>query len=425
MSSINFPPETRLTLYPLVVRPHGTESIIGRVATGTFISVPKMGMRIIEGLQHGQTLAQTEALVHAESNGAIDLAAFVADLLDLGFVQAIDDAPVAPVDEPPDPLPWLQPKHVRWMFSWPALLLAAGLLAAAAVTLFRQPELLPLPADFFWSPLLSMVIAVNVVFWTVRRGIHEIAHVAAARAEGLPFQLRPGRRPWSIFLQADASGAWALPRTARYRIYGAGLLWDITAASMLLLLLAYAPLSSALRSVTAAWFLLGVLALIGEFRFFARTDVYQICLDLIPVRDPVNDIVRRLRRQETSRPSTDADGHGRVAHFVLALLATTAIVASAVVLVALPVLISLVGQAVAHLSTGIHTADSSLVLDGAFALLATTAVIALLLDSVLRRRRPALTSPSIPILRRFRSSASTRAPMGNIDSPTSASQIHS
>lgn len=418
MGTTNFSPETRLTLYPLALRRQGAESIIGRTETGIFISVPKTGLRIIEGLQQGQTLAQTEALVNSEGNGTIDLAAFVADLLDLGFVQAIDDAPVASADEHPDPLPWLAPRHVRWLFSWPALLVVAGLLGTAIATLFRQPWLLPVPADFFWSPLLSMVIAVNIVFWTTRRAIHEVAHVAAARAAGVPFQLRPGRRQWSIFLQADVSGAWALPRPARYRIYGAGLLWDFTVASALILLLAYAPLPPVVQSVLAAWLLLAVLALLGEFRLFARTDVYQICLDLIPVRDPFPEIRGRNRSPGDSNPQDRMPLH------VLMLLAATTMVLATILLLALPILISLVGQAVAYLVSGIRTADPSLILDGTFALLATIAAVVVLLDSVLRRRRPALASPSTPILRRFQPSSSSRSSRGHLDSPTSANQIH-
>jgi hypothetical protein len=116
-----------------------------------------------------------------------------------------------------------------------------------------------------------------------------MAHLVTARAEGIPAHIRPGTRLHYLVLQTAVSGAWALPRSARYRIYLAGISWDLLAMSLLILALAYAGLPTAGQNLLAAWILLIFFGMVGEFSFYMRTDIYFVFLDLLHSRSLFQD----------------------------------------------------------------------------------------------------------------------------------------
>jgi hypothetical protein len=194
MGALTFHSGSRVSLHLLTVRQEDGEFIVGRVDTGTFVCLPEIGVRALEILRQGDTLHEAEARLAAEDGSTVDLQAFAAELLNLGFIAAVDGDPAGSLTTARSHLPWLQPRHVRWLFSRPLGVAFWTILAAAAVTLILHPDLLPVYNDYFWSPLLSLVIAVNLVLGTFHLVIHEMAHLVAARAEGIPALIRWGTR---------------------------------------------------------------------------------------------------------------------------------------------------------------------------------------------------------------------------------------
>ena len=428
-----FHPGSRVSLHPLTIRQEDGEFIVGRVETGTFVSLPEIGARALEILREGVTLQEAETRLAAEDGSTVDLQAFAADLLDLQFIAAVNGNPARSPSPALSHLPWLQPRHVRWLFSRPITAAYFTILAAAAVTIILRPDVLPRYSDFFWSPLLSLVIAVNLVLGTFHLGIHEMAHLVAARAERLPAHIRPGTRLQYLVLQTDVSGAWALPRSARYRIYLAGILWDLLALSLLVLALAYAELSPTGQDLLAAWILLIFFGLVAEFSFYMRTDIYFVFLDLLHSRNLFQDAQRMLLHRYRQAlhvlfPNRgplppdpllglSASERRKVAFYACLLITGTIISLACYLSFGIPILLQLISQAAGGLVAGLRTNDATRILDSGLTLLAVMGTQALFVAAFLHGRRGALVSASATVGRMFAPHTASASSSPRSDSP--------
>jgi hypothetical protein len=415
MGAPTFHSGSRVSLHPLTVRQEDGDFIVGRIETGTFISLPEVGVRALEILREGETLHEAEAQLATEDGSTVDLQAFAVELLNLGFVAAVDGDPTPSPVTARSHLPWLQPRHVRWLFSRPVAAVFWTILAAAAVTAILHPDLLPVYNDYFWSPLLSLVIAVNLVLGTFHLVIHEIAHLVAARAEGIPALIRWGTRLQYFVVQTDVSGAWALPRFARYRIYLAGILWDLLAVSLLILASAYAGLPATGQALLAAWILLIFFGLVYQFSFYMRTDIYFVLLDLLHSRNLFQDAQRLLRHRyrrglhrllPNRGPlppdpllTLSASERRKVAFYAGLLITGTMISLGCYLFFGIPILLQMVSQAAGGLVTGLQTRDTARLLDSGLTLFAIVGTHALFVAAFVHGRRGAIASAFATIAR--------------------------
>ncbi|MFC1420636.1 DUF6879 family protein [Streptacidiphilus cavernicola] len=121
--------------------------------------------------------------------------------------------------------------------------------------------------------------------------LHECAHLAVARAVGVPGRIRFGTRLQFLVLQTDISGIEFAPRRQRLTAYLAGMGFNLATAAVAVLLLAAGPvgdhsLTRRLLSILVLW---SLLPLTFELMVFLRTDVYFVLQDLTRCRDLYGD----------------------------------------------------------------------------------------------------------------------------------------
>jgi putative peptide zinc metalloprotease protein len=288
-------PDSRVELYPLAVRVEDDQYIVGRMATGEFVALPEIGGRIIQLLQRGCTLGETQTFLDEEYDVEVDITAFVMSLIELGFVQALDGRSLGTDDTAGPNLVWLQPHHVRWLFSWPIRILYSVLLMLAAFVLVTHTELAPRYQDFFWSASTSIVIVGNTIMFVFSAALHELAHLVAARSLGVPARINLSTRLHNLVVQTDVTGLWSIPRNRRYRVYLAGMLSDLILMSVAVLLLAYMPLPVLAQNLLRSLILLLFFSIAGQFHFYMRTDVYFVALDLSRCYNMFEDALSYLR----------------------------------------------------------------------------------------------------------------------------------
>jgi len=289
---------TRAELRPLVIRESDDDPetfVVGRPEAGTFAELPKVGVEAVTLLAAGLTVLDVEQRL-ADGADRPDVAALLDDLVDLGWVAALDGQPL------PDPAPtarvqlrWLRPVWVRWLFSWPAVLCVTALALSAAVTVARQPSLLPTYRDFFWTDYVGLATFGNILLVVCGGLIHESMHFAAAHSLGLPARIGLGTRLNNLALQTDVSSAWAVPRRQRYRVYLAGMAWDVAAISVALLLSAYIDLAPTVRAVFAAYTLIAMVSVALQANVYMRTDLYFVLMDALRCGDLFHDGLRYAR----------------------------------------------------------------------------------------------------------------------------------
>lgn len=399
----NLTDEVQVTLYPLAVRLEDQEYIVGRVETSEFVALPQVGGRIIELFQRGLSLGETQALLQKEYGAEVDLGDFVVNLVELGFVQALDGHPLETSQVSNPNLAWLQAHHIAWLFSWPVKAIYLAVLLAAALTLIARPGLFPRYQDFFWSPFTSLAILVNTAMVMSNLVLHELSHLAAARSLGVPARIGLGTRLHNLVVQTDVTGLWAVPRRQRYRVYLAGIAWDLGGIAVALLLLAYAPLPALAQNLLRA-FILGVfLGVLWQFGVYMRTDVYFVCMDLLHCHNLFEDSLAYLRyrwRQlgrrlfpasvlEPTDPLEHLPEHERrkVRFYAWFVLVGSTVTLTVFALYGLPILVELFVKASRAVWQGIVQRQLLLFLDGAVTIAIEGSLQVAFVVTFLRNRR--------------------------------------
>jgi hypothetical protein len=366
--------DSRVRLRPLTARRDGDRWVIGRIETGDFVSVPAPAHRVVTLIGEGKTIAEVSAVLRAETGTRFDVVDFVAAFDELGFVEAVDGAGRSDQNLIRPSWPWLRPGHVRWLLH-PAVPVVVGAAAVtAAVIMALRPALVPGYRMLVWNRHAGLVLAVNAaIAWTLIL-LHESAHLATARAAGVPGKITLSTRLQFLTAQTDVSGVWAAPRRVRLTVYLAGMGTQVCCVAICLLILALTGargLSGELLCVVMAQ---SVLSLPLQFLVFMRTDVYFVLQDLSGCADLYADGSRYLRYlgrrargaawQEPDPTSTlsSAQRWAVRAYSVILLVGTAACLAVEFA-VSLPALITLVIRAVSETGTTIAaTADGSVAL---------------------------------------------------------------
>ncbi len=201
----------------------------------------------------------------------------------------------------------------RAIFSRPVLAAAALVIMSAALAALRRPAVIPnwraLVFDRHVPAMVLAMIAANFLITS----LHEIAHLIAARARGVPSRFGLGHRLWVLVAETDLSGLWALPASERYLPLVAGALLDLVSASTLVLVLfvwqaGILALSLPAGRVLSALLYIYMLRLLWQLFFFVRTDLYYVLATAFDCKNLMGDTVTFLKSKVArllARPQAD------------------------------------------------------------------------------------------------------------------------
>jgi hypothetical protein len=376
---------------------------VGRPETGVFIALPPEGVELLSWLNGRNTLDEVSRRFASAHGIAPELAEFVADLVDCGFVKAIDGAATQADDAGESPgrgwrlLAALPQRRVAWLLGRPMRPVYVGVWLAVPVLLALRPDLIPRAASALLYPEAGVnALLLAVLAWALWF-LHELAHLLAARARGCVGALSISRRFYFLVAQTDMSGLRSISRRERYAPYLAGMTFDM---SVLLagLLLQMAGLGRGLSAMLT--YIVGV-QLVFQLAIFLRTDLYFVLTNWLrtgnltgDAADVLRDQWRRLFGQPRLDLSAIPERERRIARRYLPfyLLGVVAAVANLVVYV-LPVLAGLVSRAVG----GILGHGGTISRWDGVAFLAVTAInVGLLGVVVFRERRDRRAPASVP-----------------------------
>ena len=395
----------RVRLHPLRMRPDaGDQWCVGRVETGDFVVLPAVGVEALRLLDRGTTLDEVAVRLRETSGRDIDVAGFVRKLAALGYVAAVDGVPLEATAEVRPSLPWLRPHHVRWTLSpvTAAVVLALGLCGIGV--LGARPDLLPTYRDLLWSARGSVVlVGTAAIGWSLLL-LHELAHLATARAAGVPGRISFGTRLQFLVVQTDVSGIWAEPRRTRLTVYLAGMALELAVFGLAVLGRLVTGAESPAGVVLGAVALLALLPLPWQCMLFMRTDLYFVLQDLTGchnlyadggayVRHRARTAWRALRRSAGAPPPDPSAAlppaeRRTVRGYALVLVVGSLLSLLVAALVTVPTAATLLGRALRVLATPAAPTDARL--DGALTLLLSGGVWALWCRGWWRRHGPRL-----------------------------------
>lgn len=307
-----YTPDSIVTVRQFTHRLDGDTVVIGDIERNVFLTIPAEGLDILEALAAGRSVGETVRLYEEKYAETPDIEDFLAALEDEGFIGA--DTPAPPSVEG-------QTGHWRWRMQWlsqraaqrlvgrTALILYGVIIAAGLVLAADDPGLIPktggallFPIDF--APLTWATIAIALLGVAV----HEIFHVIAARAAGVPAGVGVGNQLYVLVAQTDMSGIWLAPKRQRYVAFAIGAVVDAVTSSFLVAFLWCArhgvfgvPRWTVLLATSVL--LTYGMRIAWQCYFFVRTDGYYIistafnCKNLMAdTEDYLRNLLDRLRR---------------------------------------------------------------------------------------------------------------------------------
>lgn len=354
-------------------RRDGDEWIVGRVGSDRFMVMPAEGLRTIELLQGGASVREAQDRLRAETGRLLDVESFVAELAESGLVARIGGRAI---DTPPLPAPTfprLRPRHVRWTQHPAGHLGLAAVILAGLVVCLLDPGILPGWRAMLWSEHGSLVILGQTVLVWITVLLHELAHLATARAAGIPGTISLSTRLQFLVAQTNVTGIWLAPFRTRATVYLAGMALDAAiCGAALVLIFCFGP-----HPLLSVLVLTELGCLLAQFLLFTRTDVYFLLQDVTGCRNLYGDSAAYLRHLigRRGRPGPLARLPRRerawVRGYTLLLVMGTGACLAFAAAVTLPVMISLVTTAVRTLMGG---PDLIAFVDATAVLVLTTAV---------------------------------------------------
>jgi hypothetical protein len=305
-----YAPDSLVTVRPFNHRFDGDTVIIGDIDRQVFLAIPAEGLDILESLAAGRTVGEASRLYEEKYQETPDIEDFLEALEQEGF---IGEASAVQAGEVPE----VRQEHWRWRFSWISpglaqrlvsrpLLVVYGVIVAAGLALaIDDPKVMP----YRGGNALLFPSHIGIMMWTwfsltlVGLFLHELGHVVAARAAGVPTGLGVGNQLWMIVAQTDMTSIWLAPKRQRYIAFAAGTIVDGVSSTFLIAFiwpahrgLIHPPQWTVL--LASALLLTNLARIIWQFSFFLRTDVYYIiatankCKNLM---GDTEDYMRNLR----------------------------------------------------------------------------------------------------------------------------------
>jgi putative peptide zinc metalloprotease protein len=318
-----YAPDSLVTVRSFNHRFDGDTVIIGDTDRQVFLAIPAEGLDILDALAAGRTVGEAVELYEEKHHETPDIEDFLEALEQEGF---IGEASAVAAGEVPE----VRQAHWRWRFSWisprtaqrlvsrPVLAIWGVIVAAGVVMVIDDPSVMPYGGNALLFPS-----HIGVMMWTwftlamVGLLLHELGHVVAARAAGVPTGLGVGNQLWMIVAQTDMTSIWLAPKRQRYLAFAAGSMVDAVASAFLIAFiwpahrgLIHPPQWTVL--LATALLLTNGARMIWQFAFFLRTDVYYIvatankCKNLM---SDTTDYMHNLRaRLRGAPPRVDQSG---------------------------------------------------------------------------------------------------------------------
>lgn len=397
--------DTRLTLHPLLMHEEGDGWIVGRQETGEFVEVPAAAVTLLRALEKGESVANAETQVLTVHDCQVDGLAFVREIVSLGFVSSVDGEPCGDTAAPPS-LRWLRRNHVQWLFTWPAYLVIFAFIIWNILTAVLAGNLVPSYHAYFVTRWQGFNVAWVTALVVATIGVHELAHLAAARSEDVHAKIGLGTRLAFLCAQTTVSGLWGVSRKIRLRVYLAGSAADLFIISCCMFALRVGSLNGFVERSLLALILSLWLGIASQLEIYMRTDGYFVLQELLRCKNLYHDSLQYLRylaqrvnfihrsrdRLTDTTLEIPAPERRPVKIYSIFMLLSISITLALFALYAAPTTFTLFTRSLSEVFYGATAGSPLRVADGMAAIVAEGALLALFFRTFIAEHRPQIAS---------------------------------
>jgi hypothetical protein len=307
--------DCKITVLPFTRQPDGEETIIANATQTSFLSLPTSAVDILHWLAEEKTVAEAQALYQAKYDELPDMDDFLELLESEGFVVSSSgqQETVLPVhQDAARPSAGTHSARQRYhfasfpqdlaqrIFSRPVLLVCLFCIVAGLFLIVIDPSLIPGPEILVFKQNLTLMSIGLYLLIFPAVFIHEMAHLVAARAAGVPARLSISHRLWVLVAQTDMTGIWLAPRRQRLLAVLAGSILDAVVSALLLVLLfaqqhQWISLDPGVVLFCRIALFTYLIRLLWQCYFFVRTDFYYVVAIAFNCKDLMGDAEALLR----------------------------------------------------------------------------------------------------------------------------------
>jgi hypothetical protein len=354
---------TQVTVFPFTYRVEGDEAIIANASQTAFLAIPRPALDLLTDLAAGRSTGEAQAAFALKYGETPDVDDFLEVLAAEGFIatdahQVLEPAnssdnivQSAPAQSRRYHFESIREPTARRLVSQPVLGGCGLLIAFALLAIALDPALFPPPTVLVFTHDLTLFSVIATIFVLGTIFLHELAHLIAARAAGVPARLGVSHRLWFLVAETDLTGVWLASPGQRYLAFLAGPLLDATSGALLILVLWtnrqlvwLPPLAVELIRVFLFTY---IVRLLWQCYFFLRTDFYYVfatffrCKNLL--EDTQNWLGNQLARVVTRFPIVDqsaipARERRVIRAYSIVWLAGRALAFASLILITLPIL---------------------------------------------------------------------------------------
>jgi hypothetical protein len=298
-----FPLDARVAVRPITHRHEGPNVTIGDLGRQVFLTIPTEAMEIIEALAAGETVGEAVRRYEQAHAETPDIADFLGVLADEGFVAPWGREASAPEIAAAAPsLAWISPGLARRVFSAPVLGFCALAVGIGLALVATDPGIVPGPSTLVFRSHLAALSLGLIAFTMAGVAAHEVGHLVAARASGVPARIGISHRLWILVAETDMTGIWMAPKRRRYLAFLAGPIIDAVSAAVLIGVLwahgrGWFGLSPVVVQFIGAALLSYLLRLLWQCYVFVRTDFYFVLATALDCKRLLSDTEDLLRNQ--------------------------------------------------------------------------------------------------------------------------------
>lgn len=310
--------DRKITVFPFTQQPDGEETIIANTSNTSFLSLPSSAVDILHWLAQGSTVGEAQMLYKERYDELPDIEDFLELLESEGFVssqtapsldtdspqiaEAGSSAPVSPPRARRYHFESISQNVARRIFSRPVLLGCILCIIVGLICVAIDPSIIPGPGILVFKQNLTLMSLGLYLLIFPAVFLHEMAHLVAARAAGIPAELGISHRLWILVAQTDMTGIWMAPKRQRLLAVLAGSLLDATVAALLIVFLfaqqhGWIAVPSIVLLFCRIALFTYLIRLLWECYFYVRTDYYYVIAILFNCKDLMGDAVTFLRNQ--------------------------------------------------------------------------------------------------------------------------------
>lgn len=308
----SYPDNSIVNMVDYTCQPDEGGFIIGYEKTGTFLAIPEEAEFVAQLFKEQQTLGTVKQRYFAKYGEAADLDDFIDVLCENGLANMNDTgvnmdqlSSVESTNQAAQPnyhFDNIPVKVAQLFFSKITALLWITLFLAAAWAMLSYPEIIPNSKDLVFKSNYTINMFSLFILSTFCVFLHEMAHLLAARAQGVSSRLGLSHRLWFLVAETDMTGIWSVAKKDRYIPFISGPLLDIAIGAITLLVLAGTvifnwPLSASAIQFLKAFAFTTFLRLIWQCYFFIRTDFYFVFSAFFNCRSLMEDTKTYLGNQ--------------------------------------------------------------------------------------------------------------------------------